>query len=247
MSRLDRVLGMARSLAIYHGIPLRQRRLRRLYRQFVTPGSLVFDVGAHAGNRTRAFVSLGCRVVAVEPQPDFARLLRMLFGRSDRVDIVEAAVCEHDGPVSLAMSERTPTVTTVDAPWRQRRSDETGFAGVHWNRTIEIDGTTLDTLIDRFGMPALIKIDVEGSEPRVLAGLTRPVPVLSFEYLPTALDDVARCLVRLGNLGSYTFNYSIGESYRLASDDWLTAPQVLAALDVARATERCGDVYARLV
>ena len=246
MSRLDRLLGMARSLAIYHGIPQRQRRLRRLYRQFVTPGSLVFDVGAHAGNRTRAFVSLDCRVVAVEPQPDFARLLRAMFGRSRRVEIVEAAVCERDGRLSLAISERTPTVTTVDAPWRQVRSREIGFAGVRWNRTIEIDAITLDTLIGRFGMPAFIKMDVEGSEPRVFAGLTRAVPVLSFEYLPTALDDVARCLAHLDRLGAYTFNYSIGESYRLASDDWLTAPQLLASLEEARATGRAGDVYGRL-
>lgn len=246
MGHLDRVLGMARSLAIYHGIPLRQRRLRRLYRQFVAPGSLVFDIGAHAGNRTRAFASLGCRVVAVEPQPDFARLLRTLFGRSDRVEIIEAAVCERNGRVSLAISERTPTVTTVDAPWRQVRSGEAGFAGVHWNRTIEIEAVTVDTLIERFGVPAFVKLDVEGSEARVLAGLTTPVPVVSFEYLPTALDDVRRCLERLALLGAYTFNFSIGESYRLASQQWLSAPQLLASLEVARATERAGDVYARL-
>jgi 16S rRNA A1518/A1519 N6-dimethyltransferase RsmA/KsgA/DIM1 with predicted DNA glycosylase/AP lyase activity len=83
MSRLDRLVGLIRSLAIYHAIPLRQRRLRRLSMQFVEPGDLVFDIGAHAGNRTRAFASLGCRVVALEPQPDFARLLRMLFARAN--------------------------------------------------------------------------------------------------------------------------------------------------------------------
>src|SRR5688572_9781106 len=153
MSRFDRALGMARSLAVYHGIPLRQRRLRHLYRQLVTPGDLAFDIGAHAGNRTRALVALGGRVVAVEPQPDFARLLRILFGRSDRVEIVQAAVSDRDGRVSLAVSERTPTVTTVDAPWRQVRSREAGFAGVEWNRTIEIEAVMLDTLVERFGMP----------------------------------------------------------------------------------------------
>jgi 16S rRNA A1518/A1519 N6-dimethyltransferase RsmA/KsgA/DIM1 with predicted DNA glycosylase/AP lyase activity len=72
VNHFDRVLGLVRSLAIYRAIPLRQHRLRRLYRAFVARGDLVFDIGAHAGNRTRAFASLGCRVVAVEPQPDFA-------------------------------------------------------------------------------------------------------------------------------------------------------------------------------
>ena len=36
MSRADRIIGLLRSLAIYHAIPLRQRRLRRLYAQLVS-------------------------------------------------------------------------------------------------------------------------------------------------------------------------------------------------------------------
>ena len=97
----------------------------------------MFDLGAHAGNRTRAFATLGCRVVALEPQPDFARLLRLLFARSPRVRVLEAAACERDGRIDLAVSERTPTVTTLDDPWREVRSREAGFTGVEWNRAIE--------------------------------------------------------------------------------------------------------------
>ncbi len=41
----------------------------RLYRQFVRPGDLVFDVGAHVGDRVASFQRIGARVVAVEPQP----------------------------------------------------------------------------------------------------------------------------------------------------------------------------------
>src|SRR6266480_7915726 len=91
MSRFDRFLGLARSMAIYHGIAGRHRRLRKLYAGFVARGDLVFDIGAHAGNRARAFASLGCRVVALEPQPDFARLLRVLFARASRIEVIEAA------------------------------------------------------------------------------------------------------------------------------------------------------------
>src|SRR5690242_21918255 len=104
MSRFDRGVGLVRSLAVYHAIPLRQRRLRRLYRHFVGAGDLVFDVGAHAGNRARAFAALGCRVVALEPQPDFARLLRALFRRLPRVTVVEAAVADVSGRWSLSVS-----------------------------------------------------------------------------------------------------------------------------------------------
>src|SRR5215475_2709506 len=109
MSRIDRAVGLLRSLAIYHAIPLRQRRLKHLYRQFVRAGDLVFDIGAHAGNHVRAFSTLGCRVVAVEPQPDFARLLRMLFSGRSAVHLIEAGVGRAPGRSTLSISERTPT------------------------------------------------------------------------------------------------------------------------------------------
>src|SRR5262249_23562580 len=97
MSRLDRGVGLARSLAIYYGRPLRLRRLRRLYGGFVRAGDLVFDLGAHVGNRVRGFAGLGCRVIALEPQPDFARLLRTLFACSPQIVVVEAAVSDRPG------------------------------------------------------------------------------------------------------------------------------------------------------
>ena len=246
MSRLDRTVGLLRSIAIYHGIPFRQRRLRELYRHFVTAGDLVFDVGAHAGNRTRAFAALGCRVVALEPQPDFARLLRLLFARSPRVHVLETAAAERDGRIDLAVSERTPTVTTLDDGWRELRGREAGFAGVEWNRAIEIESATLDTLIARFGVPAFVKIDVEGSELRVLRGLTQALPALSFEYLPTALPDVRACLARLLELAPYRFNLCVGESHRLISTRWLAAEEVSEVLATPSTQCRAGDVYARL-
>lgn len=246
MSRLDRVLGLARSLAIYHAIPRRRRRLRRLYRQFVEPGDLVFDIGAHAGNRTRGFAALGCRVVALEPQPDFARLLRAMFGRSSRIEVVELAVANTAGRAVLSLSERTPTVTTLARAWREARAAEPDFSGVRWNRQVEVETTTLDLLIARFGVPAFIKIDVEGGEPAVLGGLTSRVSALSFEYLPRALDQVQACASHLTALGSYRFNWSPGESYSLASGSWVTSGELFAALSATDAQRSSGDVYARL-
>ena len=241
-----RLAGLARSLAIYHGIPLRQRRLRRFYSQFVSPGDLVFDLGAHAGNRTRAFAAMGCRTVAVEPQPDFARLLRLLFARSPAVEVIEAAVGSEPGHTPLFISERFPTVTTTAARWHDTRALEPDFAGVRWERQIDVETTTLDRLIDRFGMPVFVKIDVEGSEPAVLAGLSQPVQALSFEYLPRALDYARDCTARLRALGPYRFSWSIGESYRLATDRWMTDSELHQALRTPEAQRRPGDVYARL-
>ena len=241
----DRLAGLARSLAIYHAIPLRQRRLRRLYRTFVSRDDLVIDVGAHAGNHVRALSALGCRVVAIEPQPDFVRVLRLLFGRSPRVTILDCGVSDRPGRAQLSISERTPTVTSLSADWRKAREGDDDFAAVRWNRTLSIEVTTLDALIAQYGAPAFIKLDVEGSEHAALAGLSHAVPALAFEYLPRALDRVEACVDRLRALGPYVYNWSPGESYRFASDRWLEGPELLASLRGADAQRRSGDVYAR--
>jgi FkbM family methyltransferase len=182
----------------------------------------------------------------VEPQPDFARLLRALFGRSQKVVVVEAAVVEDPGRRILSLSERTPTVTTLASAWRDARAKDPDFARVRWNREIEIETTTLDRLIERFGTPAFVKIDVEGSEPAVLAGLGRALPALSFEYLPRALAEVQVCVRRLAALGHYRYNWAIGESGQLASGEWLDAQELLDTLRTPAAQRRPGDVYARL-
>ena len=242
----NRLVGLLRSLAVYHAIPLRQRRLRALYGQFVSPNDLVFDLGAHAGNHTRALAAIGCRVVALEPQPDFARLLRTVFARVPRVEILESAVAETEGQATLSVSDRTPTMATLAVEWRDARAQQPLFSGVRWDRPISVETTTLDALITRFGMPAFVKIDVEGAEPSVLSGLSHPLPALSFEYLPDALDYARLCVRRLAERGHYRYNWSSGETFRLASDRWMNAADLFAALDTAEARRRSGDIYARL-
>jgi FkbM family methyltransferase len=247
MSRVARAIGLARSLAIYHAIPFRQRRLRRLYESFVGSGDLVFDIGAHAGNRTRAFAAIGCRVIALEPQPDFARLMRGLFARSPRVQVIEAALAGKPSRTTLSISDLTPTVTTLAAEWKTARASEPGFAGVRWNRSVEVEVTTIDALIERFGAPAFVKLDIEGGESAALDGLTRAVPALSFEFLLRALDEVEACLARLRALGPYCYNWSPGESYRLVEPSWLDARDLLRRLHSSSGQRSSGDVYARII
>jgi hypothetical protein len=75
------VRGVLRSMRIYYGNRERRTAMDQLYARFIQPGDLVFDIGAHVGDRIASFRRLGARVVAVEPQPALVRTLKLLYGR----------------------------------------------------------------------------------------------------------------------------------------------------------------------
>lgn len=247
---VGRIWGIARSLAIYHGVPGRHRRMMRFYRQFLGPGDVGFDIGAHVGSRVRVWRRLGARVVAVEPQPDCLRVLRWFFGRDRGVTIVPGAVGARTGRARLQLSSATPTVSSMSRDWIASVTADPGFARVRWDRSVEVQVATLDELVAVHGAPAFCKIDVEGFEVEVLAGLTRPVRALSFEYLPSAHDAVLAALDLVEQLGAsaggYRYNYSPVETMQLACDHWVDAAGLVQLLDRLRPLGRSGDVYARL-
>jgi FkbM family methyltransferase len=244
--RYARALGFARSLAIHHGLPWRAHALRRHYAAFLSPGDLAFDVGAHVGNHARCFAGLGARVIAIEPQPAFAAWLRRLFRARPQVTVLECALAATPGVVELYGSPRTPTVSTASPRWMAAVRRSGGFEQVQWTEAVEVPATTLDALIARYGLPRFCKIDVEGYEADVLRGLSQPIPALSFEYVPAAVDVARRAAGLLAHLGHYRFNLTIGERRRFLWPEW----RPLAALDswlaARHVDERSGDVYARL-
>ncbi|HCU48341.1 MAG TPA: FkbM family methyltransferase [Micromonosporaceae bacterium] len=248
---LARAWGITRSLAMYHGIPGRHRRMRRFYGQFLGPGDIGFDIGAHVGSRVRAWRRLGSRVIAIEPQPDCLRVLNLFFGRDKDVSILPIAVGAKAGRAKLALSTATPTVSSMSADWIESVTADRRFASVRWDRSVEVDVVTLDELIATQGVPAFCKIDVEGFEVEVLQGLSHPVRALSFEYLPPAHDAALEALdlvERLGSgVGGYVYNYAPIETMRFASERWLDAADLMRLLERFRPLGRSGDVYARRV
>ena len=226
--------------------PGRQRALRSLYRDFVQPGDLVFDIGAHLGDRTTAFAALGARVVALEPQPRLFRWLKRLHRRHPEVSSLRLAVGAQSGRMELTSSRSNPTVASLSSEWRRQMSQtQSSFAAVDWDERVAVEVTTLDALIERFGEPAFCKIDVEGFEPEVLAGLSRPLPALSVEFVQGALDQALACVDRLESLAGYRYQVVAGERRCFHLDGWLDADGIRNWFDQGAASLASGDLYAR--
>lgn len=236
--------GVLRSLRIYYGGRHDRSAMDRLYAQFVQPGDLVFDVGSHVGDRVAAFRRLGCRVVACEPNPPLVKTLRLLYGRDANVTIEPVAVGAAPGVVEMKINVDNPTVSTASRDFVKASQGAPGWEGQNWDRTLQVPVTTLDALIAKHGRPAFTKIDVEGYEAEALAGLSAPVPSLSFEFTTIQRDVAHACLSRCAALGYTRYNAALGESQTLAHADWQSVEAIGRWLDALPMEANSGDVYA---
>jgi FkbM family methyltransferase len=238
--------GIVRSLRIYYGNRQHGPAMDRLYRQFMRPGDLVFDIGAHVGDRVAAFRRLGARVVAVEPQPAFAKTLRLLYSRDPEVVIEQAAVGRQPGTIELNINIDNPTVSTASTDFVAAAAQAPGWHDQAWQKRVRVPLTTIDALIARHGAPAFVKIDVEGFEAEALAGLSRPIQAMSFEFTLIQREIALACIERCTALGYSQFNAAMGESQTLVHSDWTDANAITRWLAELPPEANSGDIYARL-
>jgi FkbM family methyltransferase len=214
----------------------------KFYSQFIKPGNLCFDVGANMGNRTRVFLDLKAKVVAIEPQKDCYDVLKIKYGK--RINLITKGLGEKEGIATFFLSSSTEFSSFakdwVDSVQKDR------FAGVHsWNKTETIEMTTIDNLIKEFGKPDFCKIDVEGYELEVLKGLTQPVKLISIEYtVPEQTEKSAACIKYLNSIGKIKCNYSKWETMDFALSQWVDSEKMIEIIHSKDFVDtRWGDIY----
>lgn len=143
---------------------------------------LVFDIGSNIGQMVKRFVNVGAKVVAVEPQSE------LVFHENYNNVFAVKNMCVGDtvGEVSFYKSEHHQSSSCIDT-WQQIYPDK------RWIK-VKIETTTLDALIEEFGKPKYIKIDVEGYEDKVLSGLSQKIDLISFEIVKWNLDCAIKCV-----------------------------------------------------
>jgi FkbM family methyltransferase len=181
----------------------------RFYRRHLVglpPNGLIFDVGANLGYKTGIFLRLGARVVAIDPDEHNQNALHQGFvrwRRRPRVTVVGQAVSDADATATLWVTAPGAGVNTLSRKWVDVLGADTQRFGafVVYRDGRNVTTTTLARLMETYGEPFFIKIDVEGHEPSVIRGLRQRVPYLQFEVnLPEFRREGAECVELLAGL-----------------------------------------------
>jgi FkbM family methyltransferase len=232
----------------------RVKHRQEFFSPLLPPNALVFDIGANHGEHTAAFLSVGVRqVVAVEPQPDLSRFITKAFPneiQNGSLITRTQAIGSKNGVGKLFPAEDAgKSMSTLSKQFLEISKEN----GNRWEeeKAFDVEMITLDSLIDEYGTPDYVKIDVEGFDFEVISGLSRSVALLSFEFntQPGLIEIAERCIKRVNQLGDYEFNYQAEapDQTSLQFVRWVNADVMLYALhyDVAR-QKTYGDIFARL-
>jgi FkbM family methyltransferase len=183
----------------------------KLYHSFLPSCNLIFDIGANDGHKAAAFLAISKKVICCEPDAQSFNKLQIRFrNKKSRVTLLNKALSNHEGQAVLYVHHAGSAFNTLNKKWvdiLEKDNQSVWSEKIRFNATTLVHLTTLDALIEKYGNPGFIKIDVEGNELQVLKGLSRKVPWLSFEcllpdFMPELIESIEH-LNKLDNLATY--------------------------------------------
>ena len=176
---------------------------------------MYFDIGSNIGNWSLTNINQCNKIISVEASPiTFNRLIDNC--KNDNIILLNYAVCNNNCNDITFYHADCDTLSTINKEWL---TAETSRFYNHKYSEIICKTITIDKLIELYGLPDLIKIDVEGGEYSCICSLTQKVKLLCFEWASETDTITLNCIDYLYNLG-YTQYY-----IQMTNDNYSFRPQ----------------------
>ncbi len=192
---------------------------KSFFSEIISSGDLCFDIGANVGQTTEALAAIGAVIVAVEPNPNCIPVLNYQFKKNPNITLIQKAMGASIGNAKLHFSGTDSTASIRD-DWPFQNEE-----------TLEVELSTLDSLIEEFGQPKFIKVDVEGFELEVFKGLSQPIQLIYFEMHGREFNVALDILERLSAIGEIIGIKAVsGDNSFWLINEWIDYEQIVARL-----------------
>lgn len=157
---------------------------------------LIFDIGMYDGSDTEYYLSEGYRVIAIEANPSLIERAEIQFKEkvsSGQLVLVNRAICKDPGEtITLTICGSDLGSSSI---FEERLQNRLG--------SYNVEGITIAELIEKYGFPYFMKIDIEGADRYCILPLDkeRRPQYISFE----AGDDIEELIHHLEKIGFTKF------------------------------------------
>jgi FkbM family methyltransferase len=163
---------------------------------------MYFDIGSNIGKWALSNIHSCDKIIAVEASPKtFSRLVDNC--KNDNIILLNYAVCNNNNNDITFYQAESDTISTINKEWLTKETSR--FYNYPYS-VITCKTISIDNLIEQYGMPELIKIDVEGGEYECIQSLTQKVNLICFEWASETNSITFNCIDYLFTLG-YTKYY----------------------------------------
>jgi hypothetical protein len=176
---------------------------------------MYFDIGSNIGNWSLSNINQCDKIISVEASPiTFNNLINNC--KHDKIIKLNYAVCNNNGNDITFYHANADTLSTINKNWLTHNSSR--FCDQPYTEIV-CKTITIDELIEQYGIPDLIKIDVEGGEYECISSLTQKVNLICFEWASETNDITFKCLNYLLSLGYVQYYIQNEDNYVFRPND----------------------------
>ena len=165
---------------------------------------IVFDIGYNDGNFSNDIRNHYPDSVIIAVDGDERFYKKFVESTHKNIEFIHAVVADVDSEKYPFMIPSVPNISTINPLWIEHSRHNRYFheqTTTHYVKSIK-----LDTMIEKYGTPDIIKLDVEGAEHIVLKGLTKKINLVTFEWCEELFSETIKCVEYLKKIGFSEFS-----------------------------------------